>query len=155
MFYQERNSIMLESFALGVLGGLLSGILVYLVRQKIRADRLRKAMAMEVRHSTPLDTLSTAFMGEGALRTPIINSNLDKIHLLTKNEIIEIANFHRHMSHVRERFEIIEEDGEEKMHIPSKLQHDSIKYARATVNELESHIICRSTLSSRVKFWSE
>src|SRR6056297_3289644 len=89
------------SFVLGVLGGLLSGVLVYLVRQKIRADRLRKAMATEIRKSTPVGPLKTARMGKKALKTPIIEANLNKVHLFKKHEIALIANYHRHMARVR------------------------------------------------------
>lgn len=145
---------MYVSFVLGVLGGLLSGALVYLVRQKVRADRLRTAISMEVRN-TPLDALSTAFQGEVGLQTPIIDANLDKIHLLTEDEIVEVENFHRHMQQVQEHYEIREEDGEERIFIPSKLQSDSKDYARNTAHELESHIWSWSNISSRVKFWEE
>jgi hypothetical protein len=143
---------MYVSFALGVLGGLLSGVLVYVVRQKVRADRLRTAIVMEVRN-TPLDALMTAQMGEVALRTPIIDANLDKIHLLTENEIVEVENFHRHMQQVQEHYEIREEDGEERIHIPAKLQSDSKDYARNTVFRLESHIWSLSNLFSTLTFW--
>jgi len=146
---------MYVSFALGILGGLLSGILVYLARQKVRADRLRKAIATEVRN-TPLDALMTAQMGEVGLQTPIIDANLDKIHLLTEDEIVEVENFHRHMMQVREHYEITEdEDGTERIHIPSKLQRKSKDYARNTTYELESRILNRSNIVSRVKFWSD
>lgn len=146
---------MYVSFAFGVLGGLLSGVLVYLVRQKVRADRLRKAIAMEVRN-TPLDALATGFQGEVGLQTPIIDANLDKIHLLTEDEIVEVENFHRHMQQVQEHYEEEEQDdGKKEIHIPAKLQRKSKDYARNTAMELESHIWDRSNLSSRITFWKE
>ena len=146
---------MYVSFALGVLGGLLSGVLVYIVRQKVRADRLRKAIAMEVRN-TPLDSLATGFKGKVGLQTPIINSNLDKIHLLTEDEIVEVENFHRHMQQVQEHYEEEEQvDGRMKIHIPAKLQRKSKDYARNTTFELEAHIWNWSNLSSRITFWKE
>jgi len=142
------------SFTLGVLGGLLSGILVYLVRQKVRADRLRKAIAMEVRN-TPLDVLMTAQMGEVGLQTPIIDANLDKIHLLAEDEIVDVENFHRHMQQVNEHYDIREEDGEDQIYIPSKLQKYSRIYAENTVQELEAHIGFQSNLISMIKFWKK
>lgn len=133
---------MILSFILGILGGLLSGLSVYWLRQEIQADRLRTAISMEVRN-TPLDALSTAFKGEAALQTPIIDANLDKIYLLTEDEIVEVENFHRHMRHVRDQYEIRTEDGEDKIHIPTKLQRDGVRYARATAHELEGNILGR------------
>lgn len=87
-----------------------------------------------------MDALSTAFKGEVGLETPIIDANLDKIHLLTKEEIVEIENFQRHMNQVQEHYEIREEEGEERIFIPAKLQKDSKDYARNTAHELESNI---------------
>ncbi|WP_229126347.1 hypothetical protein [Halapricum desulfuricans] len=146
---------MYVSFTLGVLGGLLSGILVYFVRQKVRADRLRTAIATEVRN-TPLDALATGLKGEVGLQTPIIDANLDKIHLLTKDEIVEVENFHRHMQQVQEHYEEEkQDDGRKKIHIPSKLQRKSRDYARNTAYELESHIWNRSNIIFAVKFWSD
>lgn len=146
---------MYVSFALGVIGGLLSGVFVYLVRQKVRADRLRKAIAMEVRN-TPLDALATGLQGEVGLQTPIIDANLDKIHLLTEDEIVEVENFHRHMQQVQEHYEEEEQDdGRKEIHIPSKLQRKSKDYARNTAYELELHIWSVSNIVSRVKFWKD
>lgn len=146
---------MYASFALGVIGGLLSGVFVYLVRQKVRADRLRKAIAMEVRN-TPLDALATGLQGEVGLQTPIIDANLDKIHLLTEDEIVEVENFQRHMQQVQEYYEEEEQDdGRKQIHIPSKLQRKSKDYARNTAYELELHIWSVSNIVSRVKFWKD
>jgi len=145
---------MLLSFVLGVLGGLLSGVLVYIVRQKVRADRLRRAIAMEVRN-TPLDSLMTAQMGEVGLETPIIDANLDKIHLLSEDEIVEVENFRRHMRQVQEHNEEKEqENGRKKIHIPSKLQEDSSKYAQNTAEKVEAHIWKLSDVISKAKFWT-
>lgn len=129
---------MYTSFFLGVLGGLLSGVLVYLVRQKIRANRLRKAIATEIRKSTPLGPVKTSLMGEDALKTPIIESNLNKVHLLKKREISLIANYHRHMGQVRAVNE--RKSGKERVNIPAKMQKRGVNIANSTADTLESNI---------------
>ena len=97
----------------------------------------------------------TAQMGEVGLQTPIIDANLDKIHLLAEDEIVDVENFHRHMQQVNEHYDIREEDGEDQIYIPSKLQKYSRIYAENTVQELEAHIGFQSNLISMIKFWKK
>lgn len=85
----------------GVTVALLSGVGLYLTRSKIRADRLRRAIAMEIRKTTPVGTFKTAILGPDALNTPIIDNNLDKIHLLKKDEVILIARYQSYMGNLR------------------------------------------------------
>lgn len=140
---------MFTSFALGVLGGLLSGVAVYLVRQRVRADRLRKAIATEIRKSTPIDTVKTALMGEEALKTPIIDSNLDKIYLLSQHEVGLVANYHRHMSQVRAINK--RESDDETVHIPAQMQQSGGDIANLTAETLETNIWVGTRIWNRIK----
>lgn len=140
---------MIISFSLGIIGGLLSGVLVYLARQKMRADRLRKAISMDIRKSTPVGTFTAAVMGKNSLETPIIDRNLDKIYLLNKHEIALVANYQRHMSQVQAISE--RESSENSVYIPMRLQKKGGDIAKTTSDTLEKNIGCVPNLISWAK----
>lgn len=141
IMYHGSLFSMYVSFALGVLGGLLSGVFVYLTRQKIRGDRLRRAIVTEIRKSTPVGAVKTAYMGVEALETPIIDSNLDKIHLLSKEEIRLVSNYHRHMARVRSYNK--RESDTDRVNISHKLTEEGSDLATRTTECLESNIWSR------------
>lgn len=129
---------MVESFALGVLATFLSGLLLYLVRQRIRADRLRVAIATEIRSSTPVGTVKAAMMGKYSLETPIINANLAKLHLLRAEEVALIANYHRHMAQVRHYNE--RESSDDHVSISRTLAETGSELANETADTLEDNV---------------
>lgn len=129
---------MWESLGVGFLGGLASGVGVYLVRQKLRADRLRMAIAMEIRKSTPVDALKAGIMGVDSLETPIIEANLDKLHLLNKEEIILVANYNNQMSKVRWYNE--ENGPADRVNISRRLAEETSKVANSASDRLESNV---------------
>lgn len=130
---------MLETLAIGAIGGFLSGVGVYVVRQKRRADRLRRAFATEIRRSTPVGSFKAALMGPDSLKTPIIESNLNKLFLLNENEIRLVANYHRHMARVRNHNN--RESRDDVVSIPSELQRHGGEIATETAETLESNIL--------------
>lgn len=130
---------MLETLAIGVIGGFLSGVSVYVVRQKRRADRLRQAIVTEIRRSTPVGTFKAALLGPSSLKTPIIDSNLDKLYLLNKDEIRHVATYHQHMEKIRNYNE--NNSGDDVISIPSELQDTGGEIATNTAQTLEENII--------------
>lgn len=131
---------MVESFALGVLASLLAGLLLYLVRQRIRADRLRVAIATEIRRSTPVGTVKASMMGKHSLETPIIDANLGKIHLLNTEEVAYVANYHRHMARVRQYNE--RESADYSVSISRTLAETGSTLANETADTLEGNVSC-------------
>jgi hypothetical protein len=129
---------MAESFALGVLATFISGLILYLARQQIRADRLRVAIATEIRRSTPVGSFKTARMGKYSLETPIIDANLGRIDLLTTEEIALIANYHRHMARVRQYNE--QESADDRISISRTLAETGSDLANNTADTLESNV---------------
>lgn len=138
----------LISLGVGALGGLLSGVGVYFVRQKRRTDRLRRAIATEIT-STPVDSFKTALIGVEALETPIIDTNLDKIYLLNQREIAMVARYQNQMAKIRDYNERNGED--DRVNIPKKLADDGSRVASNTANLLVSNIWVRPRPIGRLK----
>ena len=116
---------------------ILSGFVLYLVRSKIRADRLRRAIAMEIRKTTPVGTFKTAIAGPDSLNTPIIDANLDKVHLLKKDEVILIGRYHSYMANLRVYNK--RESGNDTISISRGLSENASVIANNTADELESN----------------
>lgn len=139
----------ITSLSVGFLGGLASGVGVYVVRQKRRADKLRRAISTEIKYSTPVDAFKTAIMGIESLETPIIESNLDKLYLLNTAEIGMIAKYRNQMAKVRLYNKQNSEDG--KVSISRSLAKDSSKIANQTTDLLESNIWTRPKLIAKIR----
>ncbi len=144
---------MVESFALGVLAAFISGLLLYLARQQIRSDRLRVAIATEIRRATPVGTFKAAMMGKYSLETPIIDANLDRIHLLTTEEIALIANYHRHMARVRHYNE--RESADTRISISRTLAETGSDLADTTANTLECNVSVLTKFLSTIRHYSD
>jgi hypothetical protein len=129
---------MFEALAVGFLGGLTSGIGMYLVRQKLRADSLRRAISMEIRKSTPVDSFKASILGADSLDIPIIEANLDKIHLLSKQEVAMIARYHAQMAKVRWYNKKTSTD--DRVSISRDLANNTSEVAKQAVETLEGNI---------------
>lgn len=92
--------ISLVQLLFGILGGFLSGLLMYGVRQKQKRDGLRTALATEI-NITPKGQLETAFRDVHSLKTPVADKNLNKLHLLSHPEIASVIRYHEQMEKVR------------------------------------------------------
>ncbi|RQG94072.1 hypothetical protein [Natrarchaeobius chitinivorans] len=130
---------MIETLAIGIVGGFLSGVGVYVVRQKRRADRLRQAIATEIRRSTPVGNFKAAVMGPDSLQTPIIDANLDKLYLLNSYEIELVAKYHQHMTRVREYNKRNSDD--DLVSISPELQRLGGEIATHTAETLEGNVL--------------
>lgn len=138
----------LDGLAVAFLGGLLSGIGVYVVRQKRRRDRLRRAICIEI-NQTPFDTVTAAYRGTDSLETPVIDSNLNKIHLLSTGEISTVVKYRTHMAKIRDHNERRSEDG--SVEIPRRFAEKGSELATEATDTLASNIWNRPELLNWLK----
>lgn len=125
------------TFAAGIAASVIGGVILFVIRQKIVSDRLREAIATEIR-STPVDTPRAAVMGAEAMETPIIDANLSKIHHLTKSEIAHLSDYISHTKRIRAFNE--RESDPDMVSISPALQEDGWEKASDTAEALESNI---------------
>jgi len=121
----------------GVFGGFISGLLMYFIRQKQKRDGLRTAIATEISMS-PVDAVSVAFRDLHSLETPVINENLDKLYLLSDEEISSVISYHEQMGKVRRHIDREADEG--MVNIPHHMAETTAEKGNSASRDLAVRI---------------
>ncbi|WP_049942899.1 hypothetical protein [Haloarcula amylolytica] len=135
---------MLTSILSGVIGGVATGVVMYIIRQKRRTDSLRQAIATEIRN-TPVGAAKASILGVNALKTPIIDANLGKINLLSNREVELVTQYHQHMAKVRDVNE--RKSANDRVRIPVSIVERGDELSSETVDTLEASMWTLTTPS--------
>jgi hypothetical protein len=131
--------------SVGIAVTVVGGVLLYWAKQRLKANRLRRAIATEIR-STPVGAFKTSLLGIPALETPVIEANLDRLDLLTQEELAHVRDYRRHMVRVREHNE--RESDEDRVSISVRLTEEGDRKSTRTAALLEERI------SRPFKYWA-
>lgn len=123
---------------------LLGGYYLYEHRQKVRARRLRHALLTEIGAIQP-ELMSLMKEGDAYLDDPVFQGNLDKIDLLTNEEINAVIRFYSRLSPLRQR---VSREGPdiEPENIPSHLTNNAVSCKEDAIEELEKQISNQPTV---------
>lgn len=131
--------------AVGVAISVFAGAILYWFKQRLKADRLRRAITTEIR-STPVGAFKTSLLGIPALETPVIEANLGQLDLLSQDELAHVRDYRRHMMRVREYNE--RESDEDRVSISVRLTEEGDRKSTRTADLLEERI------SKPFKYWA-
>ncbi|WP_232700806.1 hypothetical protein [Halobacterium wangiae] len=123
---------------------ILGGYYLYEHRQKVRARRLRHALLTEIEAIQP-ELMSVMEEGDAYLDDPVFQGNLDKIDLLTNEEINAVIRFYSRLSPLRQR---VSREGPaiEPENIPSHLTNNAMSCKEDAIEELEKQISSQPTV---------
>lgn len=123
---------------------ILGGYYLYEHRQKVRARRLRHALLTEIGAIQP-ELMSLLEEGDAYLDERVIQGNLDKIELLTNEEVIAVTRFCSRLSPLKQ-WVSREGPAVEPENIPSHLTNNAMNCKEEAIEELEKQISIQPTV---------